>query len=333
MSPNSKPPIGLAWRAGYWFTTLVVGCGIAIDLLVYSIIIPVVPFQLDKLGYENISSLAGWLLFAYSGGLLGGYRFSYCLDRRTGLAGRCDSRAESWPLVLGPPLGGALYTRFGFRGPFVFGIAASFLDLVGRFLIIERKDSIKWGFDPHYVKGEVDSVSDLPPSEKAGLPSVPTTVPPEPTNRGHGQETATAEGSETVESSGDTPKHKTLPLVTVIARLSKSSRALAASIIFTGLEPSLPVHLQRVWGLSSGGVGLVFIAAVVPGLISSPATGYISDKRGAEYVATACFFLAIPWTVVLMLEKGLALNIEGVGYGHVYAAYNLAYAVGSTNVR
>ena len=80
-----RRPLGLEWRSSYWFTTLVVGSGelfdsrafrwrllitevflgIAIDLLVYSIIIPVIPFQLEQLGYEGVSGLAGWLLFAY----------------------------------------------------------------------------------------------------------------------------------------------------------------------------------------------------------------------------------------------------------------------------
>lgn len=39
--------------------------GIMTDLLVYSIVIPVLPFQLERLGYSNISGLVGWLLFGY----------------------------------------------------------------------------------------------------------------------------------------------------------------------------------------------------------------------------------------------------------------------------
>ena len=39
--------------------------GIMTDLLVYSIVIPVLPFQLENLGYENVSGLVGWLLFGY----------------------------------------------------------------------------------------------------------------------------------------------------------------------------------------------------------------------------------------------------------------------------
>lgn len=35
------------------------------DTMVYSIIIPVMPFQLKELGYHEISGRLGWLLFAY----------------------------------------------------------------------------------------------------------------------------------------------------------------------------------------------------------------------------------------------------------------------------
>lgn len=41
--------------------------GIVTDLLVYSIVIPVMPFHLESLGYTNVSSLTGWLLFGYVG--------------------------------------------------------------------------------------------------------------------------------------------------------------------------------------------------------------------------------------------------------------------------
>jgi DHA1 family solute carrier family 18 vesicular amine transporter 1/2 len=43
----------------------VVGIGIATDLLVYSLIIPVLPFRLEEQGYKNPSALVGYLLFAF----------------------------------------------------------------------------------------------------------------------------------------------------------------------------------------------------------------------------------------------------------------------------
>jgi len=51
-------------------------------------------------------------------------------------------------MVIGPPVGGSLYERFGFRGPYIFVVIVAFGDLIGRLLVIERKDALKYGFDP-----------------------------------------------------------------------------------------------------------------------------------------------------------------------------------------
>jgi MFS family permease len=50
--------------------------------------------------------------------------------------------------LLGPPTGGALYTHFGFRGPFIFVIICTVFDLLARLLVIERKRAILYGHDP-----------------------------------------------------------------------------------------------------------------------------------------------------------------------------------------
>jgi hypothetical protein len=39
--------------------------GITTDFLIYSTIIPVMPFHLRALGYSELSALVGYLLFAY----------------------------------------------------------------------------------------------------------------------------------------------------------------------------------------------------------------------------------------------------------------------------
>jgi hypothetical protein len=46
--------------------------------------------------------------------------------------------------MLGAPVGGALYSKFGFRGPFIFGCLLALFDIVGRLLVIERKDALPW---------------------------------------------------------------------------------------------------------------------------------------------------------------------------------------------
>ena len=63
--------------------------------------------------------------------------------------------------LIAPVVGGALYARFGFRGPFVFAIIFAAIDLLGRLLLIERKEVIRWGHDPqHYTNAMPSDIAD-----------------------------------------------------------------------------------------------------------------------------------------------------------------------------
>jgi DHA1 family solute carrier family 18 vesicular amine transporter 1/2 len=73
-------------------------------------------------------------------------------------------------LLLGQPMGGALYRTFGWRGPFLFGIICSSVDLIGRLLVIERAEALKWGHDPAASLTRNSSDNDCPP----GAEAVPT---------------------------------------------------------------------------------------------------------------------------------------------------------------
>lgn len=57
--------------------------------------------------------------------------------------------------LIGPPVGGALYSAFGYRAPFIFGIIVTVIDFVGRLLIIERKDAVICDQD-HWITNEVN---------------------------------------------------------------------------------------------------------------------------------------------------------------------------------
>ncbi|KAF5392542.1 hypothetical protein D9757_002152 [Collybiopsis confluens] len=248
-----------------------VGFGIATDLLVYSIIIPVIPFQLEKLGYTAISERTSWLLFSYSAGLvvstLPVAMFSERYNARktplvlgifiligsiimlmeapaywllllarilqgigstmiwvVGLALLCDMTpinligrqlglvmtGMSAGLLIGPPVGGALYSRFGFRGPFVFAIVAAASDLLARLIIIERKEAVLWGIDPLSTPEHEPRNGSTTGSEREDTHPLP------------GRSTETPHAQE------DT---RPLSLPAVIIRFSKSSRANTATFL------------------------------------------------------------------------------------------------------
>lgn len=96
-STLGKPPIFLRVRSSTWWIALCVGFGgkslslllldvqrekkltffsrksarsVLVDLASYSIIVPVIPFRLEALGYSDIGSKTGWLVASYAGGLI-----------------------------------------------------------------------------------------------------------------------------------------------------------------------------------------------------------------------------------------------------------------------
>lgn len=83
----------------------------------------------------------------------------FCYDgprSRVGLASRIrhvSALNTTLRTLVAPPVGGALYARFGFRAPFIFGIIVAAFDLLGRAFIIERKDALRWGHDPWLSEG------------------------------------------------------------------------------------------------------------------------------------------------------------------------------------
>ncbi len=73
---------------------------------------------------------------------------------------------------MGPPLGGLLFEKLGFRAPFLLGISLVFVDLIGRLLVIEKAEAVKWlkkekppEVSPGPTQG-ADGITNVPPLQK-----------------------------------------------------------------------------------------------------------------------------------------------------------------------
>jgi len=70
---DSKRPIFLDWRSSKEFIIVTVAFGIFVDILLYSIVVPVLPFALTSRAHVEESSVQGWIsimLAVYGVGLL-----------------------------------------------------------------------------------------------------------------------------------------------------------------------------------------------------------------------------------------------------------------------
>ena len=130
-----------------------------------------------------------------------------------------------------------MYDRFGYRGPFIFGISATGLDLIGRLIIIERKYAIRWRIDPAAVKA--DATVTLPAANS--FHGSPGGVLMEKSNiSGPGEEdipNTSALTSEVASSSPDPEgalpplRNKHLTLVDILVLFGKSPRTLIACFL------------------------------------------------------------------------------------------------------
>ena len=82
-------------------------------------------------------------------------------------------------------------------------------------------------------------------------------------------------------------------------------RFFGDSVVYSGQEAVLVLHLADVYHLNAYKAGLAFIAAIIPTLISMPLAGYFSDKNGAEWVSFLSLLLGIPWWGAITLKGSL----------------------------
>ena len=190
--------------------------------------------------------------------------------------------------LVGPPVAGALYKRWGFRAPFIFGIIVTSIDFIARLLLIERHEAMRWGVDPMKIaasgkKRDPEVASRATTVEGVGGPSAPVpqsailelTIYSAIEGEGHVKvevEEKAREGDQ-IEEQPQGPKNSHTALLphTILFELMKSSRAAVCIILtliwgseWVGQEPAIVLHLNRVWGLNPQGAGIAFIAAVVP---------------------------------------------------------------------
>ncbi|KAL0069388.1 hypothetical protein AAF712_003411 [Marasmius tenuissimus] len=236
--------------------------------------------------------------------------------------------------LIGPPVGGALYQRFGFRGTCIFGVAAAVADLLVRLVVIERADAIKWGFDPqeddradrHVAdtreegregdverNGDADTANDAAPASPSSTKKEDTSAktPVHPPGLSKCQPESIVTEVQTPKSEGSTfttaeQKQNNVSFVSVLKQLCSTPKAwtpvlcvLVDGIIMTALEPPLPVHMNEVWGFNSTKVGLIFIAAVVPSFISNALAGTLADRLGAAPVIFFGLVFSVPFWIAL----------------------------------
>ncbi|ODN95222.1 hypothetical protein L198_04610 [Cryptococcus wingfieldii CBS 7118] len=307
--------------------------GNAADILTCAIIVPILPYRLQDLGYSDISTLTSWILLAYSGGIVSctlpvSYIFHRHPYRRWPLVGavigmllamvlfmlgklylmrygseHIYSRSLQYSGVDGgllphaPPIAGALYDRLGWNAPFISCIIVLSVDLLLRLFVLERSDIRKFHEKPLFLR---------PGTLKARLVDGRIVTSDDQGFKDVGF-------TELTKAEQDTLYGVELKPWEVLGASIKSPRGMTAfasifvyGLIGGALQPTLTLRVQERWNRNSEFVGLIYLAAAAPTLIAGPIVGALSDKFGAEMIMLPCMILLLPWPPLLLLRNSLA---------------------------
>jgi MFS family permease len=203
-------------------------------------------------------------------------------------------------ILIAPLLGGIVFDRGGYNAVFAMTYGVIGLDIIMRFIVIEKKIASKWELDEEGIEdGGMQGNMSLENGTSGVL------------------EKQTVEGNPQMDSgrSDDQVGHGTpvpgmdrkkkgmrLPPMVFLLSSRRLLAALWASLVQASLLSSfdsvLAIHVQRVFGWTSTGAGLLFIPLVVPSFLS-PLAGWLADKHGARLPATIGFVFAAPLFICL----------------------------------
>ncbi|KAK0457187.1 major facilitator superfamily domain-containing protein [Desarmillaria tabescens] len=359
---------GWKWRSSYWFVTFVMWLGTVVDVLTFALSIPVVPFQLKALGYKDVVSLNGWLLFAYSaGGIIASvpvalWSEAYNTQRLPYITGVLTlivsqimfmEAPSYWVMCFARCLQGAgNYTRLVVGSALLCDRSPS--RVVGRQLGIMMSGVLLGMLIGTPIGGPLYARFGFRSSSPAHPGTPPSSIISDhiPLER---KELDNKEIGATVQSD-----EARISFVKAFCLLLQSHRALGAvcvsaiiAILEGMLTTVLPSHLNSVWGLDASEVGLVLLASIIPTIFAPPISGWLADRFGVSIVIMITLISAMPGYIVMILDVHLALLIAayacaslatlvftecasiarttgGVNYAHVYALSNLTYAIGSS---
>lgn len=80
------------------------------------------------------------------------------------------------------------------------------------------------------------------------------------------------------------------------------------SVILSGFDATLPLHLQKIFNWGSLPIGMIFLGIQVPGMILGPVVGWLRDREGLRYPTT------IGWVLIAPLMCALGLPGTGIDW-------------------
>ncbi|KAK9478268.1 major facilitator superfamily domain-containing protein [Lipomyces japonicus] len=173
---------------------------------------------------------------------------------------------------LGPLLGGVIYARAGYYAVFGVVFAIIGIDLTLRVFMLEKKEWYKWHPDD--------------------------------------QEPASVAVTDVGDGDNKKKEKKTSTGVILLKEYRIINGLFLVTLcgwILTGLETTLPIHVEDLFEFNSLGAGLIFLPIALTSLIA-PLIGWWVDRKGSRLPLALGFLLSCPFLVLLRLPNHNAVS-------------------------
>lgn len=198
----------------------------------------------------------------------------------------------SLAVLVAPLLGGIVFAKAGYYSVFAMAFGLIVLDVILRLVMIERKIAAKWLDVPAQ---QVVPDKDIAPQEDQKDRAI--------------EETPTLERLDIAEPAQRSRFRTFVARLPPVVRLCSSQRLLSSlfaclvqSTLLTSFDATLPLFVKNTFEWDSIGAGLIFLPLVCASFFG-PVIGYLSDKYGPRWLATAGFIMGCPFLILLRLVE------------------------------
>ncbi|KAA1114844.1 hypothetical protein PGT21_025184 [Puccinia graminis f. sp. tritici] len=331
--------------SGIPYIAFSVSFGLMVDMATYGIMVPVLPFRLESIGYENVPATSSYLIAAYALGLIissipvgifGEIVSSRKVPLLTCLVFQASSLIMFW---LSSSFAVLMIARIieGFSGTAIWTLGLALIcDVVPEEHVGVIMGYVMIGWSLGTVGGPLaggllydslgyNAIFIFALSMTASDFIFRSLVQDKKCIRNR-QAAAKiyVELKEKDVKSGTESENVAKPpsAARALFSLLTNSRfwTLCAITIVLGftfgglLDTGMTMLVKDRYGLSSRGAALIFIAAVVPSFFSSPLAGHFADKYGAKWPVVISLALGTPFLGLYSLDTSLAALITFVTF-------------------
>lgn len=231
----------------------------------------------------------------------------------------------SLAMLIAPLLGGIVFQAAGYYAVFAMAFGLIALDVALRLFMIEKKVARRWISDGEAEQARENETKSRSDAEQGvrdielgsvrapGSDEVVETVEGGPGTSNGLEEEDPVQGVDGAPASRSAPAsgvpvlrrlQANLPPVIFLLRSRRVCNAIWAGIVvsslYTSFDAILPLFVRDTFGWNARGAGLIFLP-IMMGSFLGPLIGWLSDRHGPRWYATAGYAMACPLLILLRL--------------------------------